>query len=105
MERVGQALGRESRAQGVAVDRLAGLLELEPGPGLVVGALGGVDVALGHEVALAKGAAALDLEPLQREVGAGYFDAVLEAITGGQSSTLALKGSTEEAQFEAAPTA
>jgi isocitrate lyase len=41
----------------------------------------------------------------QREVGAGYFDAVLEAVTGGQSSTLALKGSTEEAQFEAAPTA
>ena len=39
----------------------------------------------------------------QREVGAGYFDAVLDAITGGQSSTLALKGSTEEAQFEAAP--
>jgi isocitrate lyase len=39
----------------------------------------------------------------QREVGAGYFDAVLEAITGGESSTLALRGSTEEAQFEAAP--
>jgi len=39
----------------------------------------------------------------QREVGAGYFDAVLEAITGGESSTLALKGSTEEAQFEEAP--
>ena len=39
----------------------------------------------------------------QREVGAGYFDAVLEAVTGGESSTLALKGSTEEAQFEAAP--
>ena len=37
----------------------------------------------------------------QREVGAGYFDAVLETITGGQSSTLALRGSTEEAQFEA----
>jgi len=36
----------------------------------------------------------------QREVGAGYFDAVLDAITSGQSSTLALKGSTEEAQFE-----
>src|SRR5881227_2367999 len=34
----------------------------------------------------------------QREVGAGYFDAVLEAVTGGESSTLALKGSTEEAQ-------
>jgi isocitrate lyase len=41
----------------------------------------------------------------QREVGAGYFDAVLEAVTGGESSTLALKGSTEEAQFEPAPTA
>jgi isocitrate lyase len=38
----------------------------------------------------------------QREVGAGYFDAVLEAVTGGESSTLALKGSTEEAQFDAA---
>ncbi len=38
----------------------------------------------------------------QREVGAGYFDAVLDAVTGGESSTLALKGSTEEAQFEAA---
>ena len=36
----------------------------------------------------------------QREVGAGYFDAVLEVVTGGESSTLALKGSTEEAQFE-----
>jgi isocitrate lyase len=41
----------------------------------------------------------------QREVGAGYFDAVLEAVTSGQSSTLALKGSTEEAQFETAPVA
>ncbi|HET9323087.1 MAG TPA: isocitrate lyase [Gaiellaceae bacterium] len=38
----------------------------------------------------------------QREVGAGYFDAVAQLISGGQSSTLALKGSTEEAQFEAA---
>ncbi|RDI75506.1 isocit-lyase: isocitrate lyase [Gaiella occulta] len=37
----------------------------------------------------------------QREVGAGYFDQVLEAITGGVSSTLALKGSTEEEQFDA----
>ena len=37
----------------------------------------------------------------QREVGAGYFDQVLETVTGGQSSTLALKGSTEEAQFQA----
>ena len=38
----------------------------------------------------------------QREVGAGYFDAVAQTISGGESSTLALKGSTEEAQFEAA---
>jgi isocitrate lyase len=36
----------------------------------------------------------------QAEVGAGYFDDVLETVTGGQSSTLALKGSTEEEQFE-----
>lgn len=35
----------------------------------------------------------------QREVGTGYFDSVSNAISGGQSSTLALKGSTEEAQF------
>ena len=39
----------------------------------------------------------------QREVGAGYFDAVAQLISGGRSSTLALKGSTEEAQFERAP--
>jgi isocitrate lyase len=38
----------------------------------------------------------------QREVGAGYFDAVLEAVSDGESSTLALKGSTEEAQFQTA---
>jgi isocitrate lyase len=37
----------------------------------------------------------------QREVGAGYFDRVLEAVSGGESSTLALKGSTEEEQFTA----
>ncbi|MEJ7568351.1 MAG: isocitrate lyase [Gaiellaceae bacterium] len=36
----------------------------------------------------------------QREVGAGYFDEVAQAVSGGQSSTLALKGSTEEAQFD-----
>jgi isocitrate lyase len=35
----------------------------------------------------------------QREVGAGYFDKVLEAVSGGESSTLALKGSTEAEQF------
>ncbi|CAM5189834.1 Isocitrate lyase OS=Castellaniella defragrans OX=75697 GN=HNR28_000842 PE=4 SV=1 [Castellaniella defragrans] len=37
----------------------------------------------------------------QREVGVGYFDAVTQAISGGQSSTTALAGSTEEAQFDA----
>ncbi|MDN5842052.1 MAG: isocitrate lyase [Alcaligenaceae bacterium] len=36
----------------------------------------------------------------QREVGVGYFDAVTQTIEGGQSSTTALTGSTEEAQFE-----
>jgi isocitrate lyase len=35
----------------------------------------------------------------QREVGAGYFDRVIEAVSGGESSTLALKGSTEAEQF------
>src|SRR5207245_8737723 len=33
----------------------------------------------------------------QREVGAGYFDQVLQTL--GESSTLALEGSTEQAQF------
>ena len=37
----------------------------------------------------------------QREVGAGWFDLVAQAVSGGESSTLALKGSTEEAQFAA----
>ena len=35
----------------------------------------------------------------QREVGTGYFDSVTQAIQQGQSSTTALTGSTEEAQF------
>ncbi|WP_010098818.1 isocitrate lyase [Ornithinibacillus scapharcae] len=35
----------------------------------------------------------------QREVGTGYFDEVAQVISGGNSSTVALKGSTEEAQF------
>jgi isocitrate lyase len=35
----------------------------------------------------------------QAEVGAGYFDLVAQAVSP-ESSTLALKGSTEEAQFE-----
>ena len=36
----------------------------------------------------------------QREVGAGYFDAVSNVVTGGLSSVGALAGSTEEAQFQ-----
>ncbi|MBZ4040644.1 isocitrate lyase [Novilysobacter selenitireducens] len=35
----------------------------------------------------------------QREVGTGYFDAVTQTVQGANSSTVALKGSTEEAQF------
>jgi len=35
----------------------------------------------------------------QREVGVGYFDAVATVISGGQSSTTALAGSTEAGQF------
>jgi isocitrate lyase len=36
----------------------------------------------------------------QAEVGTGYFDRVSQVISGGRASTLALKGSTEEAQFQ-----
>ena len=35
----------------------------------------------------------------QREVGTGYFDEVTQVICGGTASTLALKESTEAAQF------
>ena len=35
----------------------------------------------------------------QREVGTGYFDQVAEVISAGGTSTLALEGSTEQAQF------
>ena len=35
----------------------------------------------------------------QREVGTGYFDEVAQLIAGGQSSTTALHGSTEQEQF------
>ncbi|MFC0189530.1 isocitrate lyase [Fictibacillus aquaticus] len=38
----------------------------------------------------------------QREVGTGYFDEVAQVISGGTSSTTALKGSTEEEQFKSA---
>jgi isocitrate lyase len=36
----------------------------------------------------------------QHEVGTGYFDAVAEAIAGGEGSTAALRGSTETEQFD-----
>jgi len=38
----------------------------------------------------------------QREVGTGYFDAIANAVSGGQASTVALSESTETAQFVAA---
>jgi isocitrate lyase len=38
----------------------------------------------------------------QREAGAGYFDRVLQVASGGQASTGALAGSTEEEQFQTA---
>ncbi len=38
----------------------------------------------------------------QSFVGAGYFDAVQLAVTGGMASTTAMHGSTEEAQFQPA---
>ena len=41
----------------------------------------------------------------QREVGNGYFDAVSQAISGGEASTTALGDSTETAQFEDADSA
>jgi len=37
----------------------------------------------------------------QREVGTGYYDTVTQTIQGSNASTVALKGSTEEAQFHA----
>jgi isocitrate lyase len=38
----------------------------------------------------------------QREAGASYFDRVLQVASGGQASTGALAGSTEEEQFQTA---
>ena len=35
----------------------------------------------------------------QKEVGTSYFDAVSDTISGGKSSTTAMKGSTEDEQF------
>ena len=39
----------------------------------------------------------------QHEVGTGYFDDVMKVISNGQSSTTALAGSTEAAQFSRRP--
>ncbi|MEL6308184.1 MAG: isocitrate lyase [Chloroflexota bacterium] len=39
----------------------------------------------------------------QSFVGTGYFDSVQNIITAGQSSTMAMEGSTEEEQFQDAP--
>lgn len=39
----------------------------------------------------------------QKFVGTGYFDQVSQVISGGDASTLALTGSTEEAQFNGNP--
>jgi isocitrate lyase len=50
-----------------------------------------------HELALE--AAGYTATRHQREVGAGYFDKVVETIAGEEASTLALTGSTEEEQF------
>jgi isocitrate lyase len=35
----------------------------------------------------------------QQEVGTGYFDAIANTVSGGESSTVALKESTEAEQF------
>jgi isocitrate lyase len=39
----------------------------------------------------------------QREVGTGYFDQVMQIVSSGQSSTLALDGSTEAASSRRCP--
>jgi isocitrate lyase len=36
----------------------------------------------------------------QRQVGAGYFDEVAQAVAGGDAATTAMSGSTEEKQFD-----
>ena len=36
----------------------------------------------------------------QHEVGTGYFDDVAQVIAAGHSSTTALRGSTEQEQFQ-----
>ncbi|MEO7052201.1 MAG: isocitrate lyase, partial [Rhodanobacter sp.] len=58
-----------------------------------------------QEQEFAAGARGFTAVKHQREVGTGYFDAVTQAIHQGQSSTTALTGSTEEAQFKQAAVA
>lgn len=55
-----------------------------------------------QQAELASEAAGYTASRHQREVGVGYFDAVAMAISGGRSSTTALAGSTEAAQFREA---
>src|SRR5947208_3429772 len=54
-----------------------------------------------QQAELASEAAGYTATRHQREVGTGYFDAVASAVSGGQASTVALKESTETAQFVA----
>jgi isocitrate lyase len=76
-------LGMFELARGFAADGMPAYVELQ-------------------ERELALEAAGYTATRHQREVGAGYFDRVAEIVSGGQSSTLALRGSTENEQFEPA---
>ena len=53
-----------------------------------------------QEAEFAAGAHGYTATRHQREVGTGYFDEVSIVISSGESSTTALHGSTETAQFE-----
>ena len=53
-----------------------------------------------QEAEFASEAAGYKATKHQREVGAGYFDAVTQVVAAGESSLSALAGSTEEEQFE-----
>jgi isocitrate lyase len=54
-----------------------------------------------QEAEFASAAAGYTATRHQREVGTGYFDAIASAVSGGQSSTVALEESTEAEQFVA----
>jgi isocitrate lyase len=55
-----------------------------------------------QQAELASEAAGYTATRHQREVGTGYFDAIASAVSGGEASTVALRESTETAQFVAA---